>query len=167
MAIVFQKSINQNFLYRTLRYPGSIYGSFYSVGFFPGTQPTAETLLEQWTTYRSSCLGTMTAATFNNPNFTFTGVDGNWTVDMPTSRTLTAIGTDFCEWAVMLYMGRNDLSTVPNASFNMTSSNMFIVVPVTDSVTPGGIFRMDDCNLVSGETYTVTGFTWISSGGQL
>lgn len=168
MAIVFEKSINNNFLYRTLRYTdGSVSGSYYSVGFFPGTQPLAETLKSQWTTYRSSCLGTMSSGTFNNANFTFTGVDGNWTVDMPTSRTLTAQGTGFCEWAVMLWVGRNDLGTVPNASYNMPSTDIIIVVPVTDSVTPGGIFRLDDCNLVSGDTYTVTGFTWNSTGGQL
>lgn len=164
MTVKFANTINQSIVHQLWKETQS-----WTVGFYSGTQPAnAEFMITNWSSgdnYRANWLGGFNSATWNNSFLTQSNTTGltsaNSYVTLNETKTFTPTNSGTAEWALML-----GLSTTLSTTVNWNNAWKAIIVPVTDSVTPGGIFRLDSTSLVSGVTSTVTDFTFISASGE-
>lgn len=162
MAIKFANTINVGMTYHM----GVI---IKSIGFFSGTQPTAAYITTNWTSgdnIRANYLGKIewngfsSATQYNTSRFSGDTSYSLLTGSMP---TFTAAGTGTCTFAILWYIGGLTFTTTTEATM---AAARFAVVPVTDSLTPGGIIRLNTTSITSGDTITVTDFTFIAAGGE-
>jgi hypothetical protein len=126
-----------------------------------GTQPTANTLLSDWTTYR------WPAATFlggvNCSIQTDSYTTSSFTISAPV--TLTGNNDGTAEWAVIwsTRTAATGGSTTSRSTSSFTSSiptEQFFVVPVSSISTNTGIVRMNDTNISVGALSTVSEITF-------
>jgi len=165
MTIKFANTVNQSLVFKLWEESGTSY----TVGFYSGTQPAnAEFMISNWSSgnnYRANYLGGFQSGTFGPTDLTQTNTTGliaaNSYVTLNSTKTFTASATGTAAWAIMI-----GSSVVLSTSYSWNNNLSVIVVPVTDSVTPGGIFRVDSTSFVSGSLVTVTGFTFISASGE-
>lgn len=124
-----------------------------------GTQPTANTISENWTAYNwtNSSFLSLTPITISK-----WGNTGTYSASYQTG---TGIRNGTAEWAVFMSVRANvnavgspvSTSTYTTSSYNLSSppNSYFIVVPVSDS-TGTGVVRLINPAISSGGVFTVT-----------
>lgn len=164
MAIKFANTINSGLAYNL---GGSVNRS---IGFFSGTQPTAAHITTNYTTgdnIRNNYLGGLVylggsvGTQYNGTRF---AADNSYTLLTGSNPTFVAAATGTCTYAILTNQSTAfSFTTATDAT--MTSAR-FAVIPVTDSLTAGGIIRLNTVSFTSGGTITITDYTFYASGGE-
>lgn len=168
MAVKFANTINQSLVFSLFK------RSSFSIGFFSGTQPTANYLISNYSSgdnIRNNYLGGIINETFSNAWLTQNDATGlisdssSVVLAGGTVRTFTATATGVCGgWAMVGVFTNVNFTNITNSA--LATAYRFWIVPVTDSLTPGGIIRLDTLSFTSGSTITITDFTFVSSAGE-
>lgn len=162
MAIKFANTINPTLAY-------AVGSGNKSIGFFSGTQPTAAHITTNYTTgdiIRDNYLGKIEYNTFSlNTQYNTNKFNGDTSyVNLTSSNpTWSATGTGTCVYAIICPLTSFNFTTATDATM---AALRFTVVPVTDSLTTGGIIRLNTVTITSGDTITITDFTFIAAGGE-
>lgn len=122
----------------------------YAVTVFGGSQPTASTIANSWSSYNTTFLQHWVGMNWNHPNATTLNA-GNYIelTAIPTATTANANGvaTWGIIWANNVSQANVQLSTLPNT--------LFIVGPVTDPYGTGMI-KVPNTTIVAGTTSSLT-----------
>ena len=148
MAIIYHPNFKQSFIYRGL----SPFFSSFSCTIFAGVQPTAQTVADNWATYKNPNSNLLW---HSNVGFT-TGITNNETTIygtlMPQNVLPVRAGT--ASWAIIWNAIGVDYNSL---SSNTIPSTRFTVVPVTLN-TSNGVLRVNNSSFTTSTAVIITEF---------
>lgn len=128
---------------------GNPISCYLKAALYAGSQPTANDIADNWNGYTSTStdyLGFVTGTLLEVSTSSFT---------LQTLTTATAAGTGIATWAV-LWNGGVSVSSMDSETL---PTSAFWVVPVCDITTSTGVVILNDANLTTGQTFTLTDVT--------
>lgn len=124
-----------------------------SITIYSGVQPNSNVLINDWALYNTSYLLHKSDILYHYPN-PDTKANSTFITLRTTPSAQTAQNTGTATWAIV-WIGNQVESNVTGA---LIPSNNFIIGPVGNT-TGNGIVKLDDANVVLGNTYNITDST--------
>lgn len=120
-----------------------------SFSVYEGSQPNANTILENWGSYNTSYLLHKTDVEYNQPNYNNV-ISGNYMTLAGLTTAQTAINTGNADWVIVWTSNQSE----ENVRSSIIPSNNFIIGPVSN-VYANGIVKFFDTYFESGNNYTL------------
>ncbi len=155
MAVLWYRNI-QNLWCNVILRDSASSGRF-GVTVYAGAQPAATTISSSWTSYNSNFLLHIDNVVISAPSIASVSPQ----LTLSSSASATAFNTGTASWAI-LWPTFPTQATIQGSSL---PSTRFLVVPVSSS-TGTGVVRFTSTSIVSGNSYSVTNFTMLFSGGS-